>query len=194
MADYDPRWHTRGDLLRSVLNIKNCVEIKSHGYIDSVGQISCICSAYWPPQGRRNPHQPWDEMPGGENNFWGRSLMLQMLQVLVTVNKFLKKKLKLLCWKLLKRSVRLRQYRIEAWHQFLGREGRNQPLLLQHLWQWRRPWRRRIITSVLFARCVVGSSVRPSVRCGGNLLRELLSDSCGNIQIVQFFREGESSR
>ena len=29
----------RGDLLRSVLNIKNGVEIKSHCYIDSVGQI-----------------------------------------------------------------------------------------------------------------------------------------------------------
>ena len=29
----------RGDLLRSVLNIKNGVEIKSHWYIDSVGQI-----------------------------------------------------------------------------------------------------------------------------------------------------------
>ena len=28
-----------GDLLRSVLNIKNGVEIKSHCYIDSVGQI-----------------------------------------------------------------------------------------------------------------------------------------------------------
>ena len=27
----------RGDLLRSVLNIKNGVEIKSHCYIDSVG-------------------------------------------------------------------------------------------------------------------------------------------------------------
>ena len=39
-----------------------------------------------------------------------------------------------------------------------------------------------IITS---ARCVIGPSVRPSVRCGGNLLRDLLSDSCGNIQIVQ---------
>ena len=30
---------SRGDLLRSVLNIKNGVEIKSHCCIDSVGQI-----------------------------------------------------------------------------------------------------------------------------------------------------------
>ena len=36
----------RGDLLRSVLNIKNGVEIKSHCYIDSEGQIWCICSAH----------------------------------------------------------------------------------------------------------------------------------------------------
>ena len=48
----------RGDLLRSVLNIKNGVEIKSHCYIDSVGQISCICSAYWQNHQRQLLFEP----------------------------------------------------------------------------------------------------------------------------------------
>ena len=40
VADLPPgRRVQRGDLLRSVLNIKNGVEIKSLCYIDSVGQI-----------------------------------------------------------------------------------------------------------------------------------------------------------
>ena len=47
-----------GDLLRSVLNIKNGVEIKSHCYIDSVGQISCICSAYWQNHQRQLLFEP----------------------------------------------------------------------------------------------------------------------------------------
>ena len=47
---------------------------------------------------------------------------------------------RVMCWKLLKRSFHHLKFLISAWYQFLGREGRNHPHLLQRLWQLRRPW------------------------------------------------------
>ena len=47
---------------------------------------------------------------------------------------------RVMCWKLLKRSFHLLQFLISAWYQFLGREGRNHPHLLQRMWKLRRPW------------------------------------------------------
>ena len=41
--------------------------------------------SWHPSRRRKRPHQPWDEMPGGEKSFWRRSSMLQLLRKLSSV-------------------------------------------------------------------------------------------------------------